>query len=353
MKTTLTFFFAFFLAFTLFSQPVRNEILTPSIPGYEVLKCDFHMHTVFSDGSVWPDVRVGEAWQDGLDAIAITDHLEYTPHRDYIPVNHSAPYALAEKTAADVGLILIRATEITKSMPPGHFNALFVKDEGKILHDDYKAALREAKAQGAFVLWNHPGWTAQAPNGAVWMPAHEELFSEGLFSGIEVVNYNEWYPVVLGWAREKNLTLFANSDVHDPILNFLKLENLERRPITLVFATERTPEAIHEALLARRTVGWFKNMLLGEPSWLEKLFYGSISQRIIGTGEKNLTLQLTNRSDFTFQLSKEGMPENVALLPARCSITLQVPRTSEGTPYLVNNLLTAPEKPLSVRFPLP
>ena len=48
----------------------------PDIPGYYTMKCDFHMHTVFSDGKVWPDVRVKEAIAEGLDAISITDHVE-------------------------------------------------------------------------------------------------------------------------------------------------------------------------------------------------------------------------------------------------------------------------------------
>ena len=48
----------------------------PDIPGYVTLKCDLHMHTVLSDGSVWANIRVREALMDGLDAISITDHLE-------------------------------------------------------------------------------------------------------------------------------------------------------------------------------------------------------------------------------------------------------------------------------------
>ena len=55
---------------------VNRAIEFPNIPGYLTLKCDFHMHTVFSDGSVWPDIRVEEALKDGLDAIATTEHLE-------------------------------------------------------------------------------------------------------------------------------------------------------------------------------------------------------------------------------------------------------------------------------------
>ena len=54
----------------------RHEICLPQIDDYQLLKCDFHIHTIFSDGIVWPSLRVQEAWEEGLDAIAITDHIE-------------------------------------------------------------------------------------------------------------------------------------------------------------------------------------------------------------------------------------------------------------------------------------
>ncbi len=59
----------------------RREVKIPDISGYRTLKCDLHTHTVFSDGQVWPTVRVEEAWREGLDAIAITDHIEHKPHK--------------------------------------------------------------------------------------------------------------------------------------------------------------------------------------------------------------------------------------------------------------------------------
>ena len=65
-------------------ENIRENINIPGFDGYEVLKCDFHIHTVFSDGRVWPDMRVNEAWQQGLDAIAITDHIEYRPFKDMV-----------------------------------------------------------------------------------------------------------------------------------------------------------------------------------------------------------------------------------------------------------------------------
>ena len=35
----------------------REQIIIPNVGAYQVLKCDFHMHTVFSDGQVWPTIR--------------------------------------------------------------------------------------------------------------------------------------------------------------------------------------------------------------------------------------------------------------------------------------------------------
>jgi len=48
---------------------VRHEIRFPDLPDYRTLKCDFHIHTVFSDGLVWPTVRIdapAEALSAGL-----------------------------------------------------------------------------------------------------------------------------------------------------------------------------------------------------------------------------------------------------------------------------------------------
>ena len=100
------------------SAQTRREIAIPDILGYQTLKCDFHMHTVFSDGDVWPTVRVQEAWQDGLDVIAITDHIEYLPHSQDIDADHNRAYEIAKPLANQIGVLLIRGTEITRSMPP-------------------------------------------------------------------------------------------------------------------------------------------------------------------------------------------------------------------------------------------
>ena len=43
--------------------------------GVSLMSTDLHIHTVFSDGSVWPSIRIEEARREGLDLIAMTEHL--------------------------------------------------------------------------------------------------------------------------------------------------------------------------------------------------------------------------------------------------------------------------------------
>ena len=61
------------------SGPDR-AISFPDTEEYLTISSDLHTHSVFSDGHVWPNIRVAEALKDNLDSIAITEHLEYQPH---------------------------------------------------------------------------------------------------------------------------------------------------------------------------------------------------------------------------------------------------------------------------------
>src|SRR5512133_2919346 len=81
----------------------RQELFFPDLPGLVTLRCDLHMHTVFSDGDVWPTVRVQEAWRDGLDAIALTDHIEYQRYKQDIPVNYGRSAEAARGEAESLG----------------------------------------------------------------------------------------------------------------------------------------------------------------------------------------------------------------------------------------------------------
>jgi len=275
----------------------------PDIPEYRTLKCDFHMHTVFSDGSVWPNIRIQEALRDGLDAISITDHLEYSPKMEDIPhPDRNRGYQLAVEAAKGQDLIVISGSEITRSMPPGHANAIFVKDANKLNQDDVMEVYKEAKRQGAFVFWNHPHWTAQRKNGvAVLDEMHLELFSKGLISGIEIYNHTTYSDEALDIAHEHNLALLGNSDMHLLIDWQYDVTGRGHRPVTLIFAKEKSEEALKEALEQRRTAVWFDNTLVGNEEFLAPLVKNSLKVSRLGKAMVQ-TLMIENHSDADYIL---------------------------------------------------
>ena len=59
------------------SHKSMHALQYPNIDGFITLKTDLHQHTVFSDGEVWPSIRVNEALRENLDVISLTEHLEY------------------------------------------------------------------------------------------------------------------------------------------------------------------------------------------------------------------------------------------------------------------------------------
>ena len=69
----------------------RTEIIIPQVGGYNCYKADLHVHTIYSDGEMTPREKVREAWYDGLDILAITDHLESRRYSQYM-LNALAPY---------------------------------------------------------------------------------------------------------------------------------------------------------------------------------------------------------------------------------------------------------------------
>ena len=356
MKKLLFFLFLSFFSFS--SAQVRNEINIPDIMGYKTLKCDFHMHTVFSDGLVWPTVRVSEAYTEGLDAIAITDHIEYRPHKSDMPAaSHNRSYELAEASAIASGILLIRGSEITRAMAPGHSNALFLSDCNALDVPAWQDAFKAAKAQNAFIFWNHPGWDAQQPDTTRWFKEHTELYNAGLMQGIEVVNGPEYFPEAHRWCMEKKLTMLGNTDVHEP----LAFKDGKHRTMTLVFATERTQEAIKDALINRRTVVYLDDKLIGEERYLNALFHGSIE--ILKTEKTSTQYRITvkNNSDIPFYLHKTAHNPDLVyfrdytLEPhSQHTITVKLTNgiTGGDVNFEITNLLVEPGKGLQIRFPI-
>jgi hypothetical protein len=338
-----------------FSSSAQRKIVSlPDLPGYVTLKCDFHMHSVFSDGSVWPLTRVFEAYRDGLDAIAITDHIEYTPKKDYIPIDYNAAWKISEAAAKEGNIILVHGAEITRDMPPGHLNALFITDATALNTDSAYDAVAAAAGQGAFIQWNHPGWKSQEPDGIPKLyPLHNKLLEKGMLHGIEFFNSDEYYPVILDCCKKYNLAVMGNSDVHGIISESYNPPEYTNRPMTLVFAKERSSESLKEALFAGRTLVWFQNMIGGKAEYAKPFFYQSISVgKIYHETAKNRYMEITNKSDVPFYLvnGPKGAPGAITL--AANSVTRVVlPKTFAGQlTYDVKNIMTGSEEVLKVEI---
>ena len=384
-----------------YSPGLDRTISFPDTEDYLTLSTDLHTHSVFSDGHVWPNIRVAEAQKDSIDLLAITEHLEYQPHINHIPnKDRNSSYIEAKKSASGSELIVINGSEITREMPPGHLNAVFVKDANKLHKMDPKLlpeakelieeraqgaelpeeemqvienyalgnlwpvleALMEAKKQGAFVFWNHPMWGSQTPDGIARLDQmHIEFIEKGLLHGIEIVNTNTYSEEAFNIALKNNLALIGTSDVHNLIEWDYDVYNNEHRPVTLVFAKERNVESIKEALFARRTVVVFKDTLMGKSENLVPLLESIISVSSNGyrKGTQILKMEIQNNSSANMvlqNLSDVNFTNNDDLItiPKNGKMNLEVKTLknleSLDLKFKVLNAITSPKENPIVGF---
>ena len=324
----------------------------PDTDDYQVYTVDLHTHSVFSDGHVWPTVRVGEAEHEGIDLIAITEHLEYQPHGMDIPhPDRNRSFEIA-KNSTETDLLVVNGAEITRMFPPGHINAVFIEDANKLIKidrskqneldellidapksfiDEYtgnqwfndaglaalwpvEETLLEARKQNAFVFWNHPVWSAETDNvETIVGDLNKYLFEENLVHGIEVVNGQWFSDEAFQIGLDYDLTLLGTSDIH----GLTEWDYLNQpgghRPLTLVLATDRTENSIKEALIDGRTVIWYKHDLIGLEKNLLPLLKKSLE--ITGISYKGRTIgnvKLKNHTDVRFMLrvADENLIEN-------------------------------------------
>lgn len=302
---TITIFFQLVFGQHTHSHSNR-KISFPDIKGFKTLSCDLHTHTVFSDGSVWPSIRVAEAKKDGLDAIAVTEHIEYQSYKDDIPnPDRNRSYDLTKKYAEKSELIVIAGTEITKSMPPGHANAIFVKDVNKIMNDDYMKSYLAARKQGAFVFWNHPHWIGQRKDASVKIYDEvKQLIDKNLLHGIEVTNERTYSDQAIQTALDHDLTMIGTSDVHDLVDWDYNIPQGGHRPVTLVFSKRKNLKDLKRSLFQGRTVVWYNNLLIGKNEWVSPLIDASLIIDSVGF-YKNYELgivKIKNTSDARFIL---------------------------------------------------
>lgn len=343
----------------------RENIYIPEVDGYKVLKCDFHTHTIFSDGRVWPTIRNQEIWEEGLDAYAITDHIEYTPFSDDVRVDYNRSYELAKDAAEKQNLILVRGSEITRNTPPGHFNAIYIEDASGFIADratnefDRKAVMKAAE-QNAFIFWNHPGWKPNIEGSYEWLEFIEDLYVNNLLHGIEVVNGFGIHLKALDWCIDKDLTVMGSTDIHNLVAHDYDLSQRHiHRTMTLLMAKDRTPESIREALDAGRTVAWASKYLLGKEENVRSLFNASVKlspshhTEVKANGNSTNFYEISNNSDLYFELElKEGSGTKYVVLNPRSSQIISAPSDTHSLTYDVVTTFIRSDRHLKVVFDL-
>lgn len=311
----------------------RREVVLPQVNGYTVYKADLHTHSIFSDGSVTPEFRVQEAWHDGLDVLAITEHLEYRIYEqrmidylgdllpegtksvndniiglgtgDNVPIKSDLnyPVRLAEAAARGYGLTIIPGIEISRIPETiGHYNALFTTDNNTIYSTDPLQAFRNAREQGALVMHNHPGWRRKNLDLS---ELEQKAYDAKLIDGIEVMNSTEFYPRAITRALEQGIFMASNTDIHGSTAeDFSVPSNGMIRDMTFILAKDKSLPSLKEALKARRTLAYSYGTIAGEESLLKDFFKASVSVSVAYTNPSNgsRTVSLTNNTSLGYSL---------------------------------------------------
>ena len=320
---------------TMRNDVLRNEFILPNVNKYVVLKGDLHTHTIYSDGNVTPEYRVQEAWTDGLDVIAITDHVEYRKWEEqlisflkgYVPegtkaVNSSItgkpadergiltdlnlPVRVAQAAADQNGILLIPGVEITRDpLTVGHYNALFVKDANTVYDADPIVSIKNARAQGALIMQNHPGWRRK---DLEIIDFEKQVYEQNLIDGVEIMNGGEFYPTVVSRASEKKLFMAANTDIHSTTSKDYVTVGHQRN-MTLILAKEKSLDAVKEALQARRTLAYSFGSIAGEEQLVRDFFQACIKyETLFEKDGKQRRVRMTNPTSMNFVLNFGGNP---------------------------------------------
>lgn len=136
--------------------------------------------------------------------------------------------------------------------------------------------------------------------------------------------------------------------------------------MTFVFAKEKTPESLKEALLAGRTALYFDDYLIARQREADAFFKAAVqisTERKLRNGEPILNIKLFNNSDIPFNIQAsadfniERYPFGQVTLAAHDTTTITLKalwKYPESTPLRMKvlNLITSPDEVYQTVFNL-
>lgn len=346
------------------NTPTRTTFVLPQVDGLNCYTADLHAHTIYSDGELTPEERVKEAWCDGLDILAITDHIEtrrqernllkflkgYSPDKKgFEPINTRVSRGipadergivsdlnfsteLARKAAKNYPeLTIIKGAEISREpVHIGHYCALFTKDNNAIYSTDDAQTIRNARAQGAIITHNHPGWERTTCDMSEF---HKKVYAEGLIDGIEITNGSSFYPDIVRRCVERKLYMVSATDIHAATSNVYGKHNFYR-DMTLIFAKDKSEKSLRKAFLSQKTLGYCGGNIIGEESLLAKFFQASVKAQYVGTTKKGVKITLANQTSFDYKVKYDGRE---ILIPAFRTVSATL--KDEKAVFTVENMI--------------
>ena len=151
----------------------------------------------------------------------------------------------------------------------------------------------------------------------------------------------------------------GTSDVHNLIDWDYKPHSGGHRPVTLILSKARNEGSIKSALFSRRTVVWYKDLLIGEEKNVDMLVKAclEISSASYMYSSSVLKVKIKNNSDTKFTLkNKSGFTiandDDYIEVPPQDTVTIEV-NTLKRLPeidldLIVLNAITAPKENLSL-----
>jgi hypothetical protein len=233
-------------------------------------------------------------------------------------------------------LTIIKGTEISREpVHIGHYCALFTKDNNTIYSTDDAQTIRNARAQGAIITHNHPGWERTSTD---YTEFEKKIYAEGLIDGIEVSNSRNFYPEIVRRAVEKKLYVVSATDCHSSTASIFANKEYYR-DMTLIFAKDKSEKELRKALLSQKTLGYCGGYIIGEESLLTKFFRASVTAKSAGKTKKGYHLVLTNNTSFAYVLNNNG---TIIKLPAHSSVSATI--ASKKAVFTVENMYHVDEK---------
>ena len=282
----------------------RRPAAFPKAGEYQVLLGDFHTHTCTDgcEGNHTPEGKAREAWADGLDVLAITDH--YTVNA----------YPAARPEAERLELLLIPGEEIPveDSAFVGHVISLGPARAMK--GPSLNGLLRAIRSADGLTILAHPYYEKGDERCAAAVAA----LAAGLFDGVELHSASTcrshahgattlagatYFERAWEWHKQYGLTLFACSDSH----YYTAWEPSAERARTIIFAAEKTWPAVRDALRQGRTLAWFDGAVWGDRQWLDALWETSVEwpstcALLVRENRRLTEMSVTNKSQFPFEV---------------------------------------------------